>query len=70
MIATIPAVYAHWSPERKEAFAAAVIWLVYCGYCCAVASALENDFVSWASTLSETCWPFGADAMADAKAAA
>ena len=63
-IATIPAMYAHWSPDRNDVFAAAVIWSAYFGYCCATASAPANDFVSWASTLSETFCASGEAAIA------
>jgi len=45
-IATAPAVYAHWSPSRNDDFAAAVIWLAYCGCCSARFSALANESCS------------------------
>jgi len=45
-IAIAPAVYAHWSPSRNDDFAAAVIWLSYCGCCSARFSALANESCS------------------------
>ena len=39
-----PAVYAHWSPDRKDDFAAVAIWSAYCGYCWATASALSKTW--------------------------
>ena len=50
-IATIPAVYAQLAPSTNDVFAALVICFAYCGYWLAVFAALENDFVSCASTL-------------------
>ncbi len=38
--AMIPAMYAISSPAKKEVFAAAVIWVEYCGYSAAIISAL------------------------------
>ena len=47
-----------------------MIWLAYCGYCCASASALENDLVSAAAVLSETFEESGDAAIAAANAEA
>ena len=52
-IATMPAVYAQSAPSRNDSLAPAVMASAYCGYCCAVASALAKDLVSCAATLSE-----------------
>ena len=51
-----PAAYAQSSPCRNDVFAAAVIWVAYCGYCSAIDSAPANDFVSWFWTLVLTWW--------------
>src|SRR5262245_31684642 len=61
--ATKPAVYAQLAPSRNDWRAALMIWVWYCGYCCAVCAALENDFVSCDCTLSVTSLPFGDPAM-------
>ena len=66
----MPAMYAHWSPDRNDAFAAAVIWSAFFGYCWAMASAPANDLVSCASTLSDTFCAFGEAAIAAVKDAA
>jgi len=50
----IPATYAQSAPSMNDVFAAEMICLEYCGYCCAVFAALENDLVSSASVLALT----------------
>ena len=47
-----------------------MIWSLYCGYCSAVASALENDFVSSLWTLSVTLALFGEAAICELTALA
>src|SRR5215475_14497597 len=43
----------------KDVFAAEMICFEYCGYCCAVLAALENDLVSCDCTLVLTLLPLG-----------
>ena len=66
----MPAVYAQSAPSRNEDFAPAMICWEYCGYCCAMSAALENDLVSSFCTLVVTCCPFGADVIATPTAVA
>jgi len=58
-MATMSAVSGQLAASTNHVLAVAVICFAYCGYWLAVFAALENDFVSWASTLLLTLFAFG-----------